>query len=146
DWDAIDPSVFADEDESWWMTFGSYGSGIKLIPLDAEGRRLGEEFHSLAERPEEVALQGPSALYREGYYYLFASYDFCCSGLNSTSKIRVGRAAQVPGQLVDRDGVLLREGGATMFLEVYEHFSGVGAPSLFHLKGTDYVAYHAYDT
>src|SRR5690606_845579 len=83
DWDAIDPNTFPDENGDFWMVFGSYGSGIKLLPLDADGSRLGDDLYSLAERPTEVAIQAPSAVYRNGYYYLFASFDFCCSGLNS---------------------------------------------------------------
>lgn len=144
DWDAIDPSTFVDEDENWWMVFGSYSSGIKLIPLDQDGARSGSELHSLAARPEE-AIQAPALFFHAGYYYLFASFDQCCAGVNSTSTIRVGRSTQVTGPFFDREGTPLLEGGGSLFISGDETFRAVGGSSFFTVQGQWYTAYHAYD-
>ncbi len=145
DWDAIDPSTFFDENGDVWMVFGSYGSGIKLIRLDATGRRSGTSLYALAARPVEEAIQAPSMLYHEGFYYLFASFDQCCAGVNSTSNIRVGRAEDVSGPFIDREGVPLIEGGGSPFITGNQEFRGVGGSSVFDVRGRLFIAYHAYD-
>lgn len=145
DWDAIDPNHFVDADGQRYMVFGSYSTGIKMIPLDGDGNRQGEAMFDLAQRPVEVAIQAPTALYRAPYYYLFSTFDRCCEGVNSTSNIRIGRAEQVEGPYVDRDGAELLEGGGSVFLEGNERFRGVGANSIFQIAGRTFHAYHAYD-
>lgn len=145
DWDAIDPSTFVDEAGSWWMVFGSYSSGIKLIPLDSDGRRRGVELYSLANRPEEKAIQAPSMLFHEGFYYLFASFDQCCAGVNSTSNIRVGRSTDVTGPFIDKEGTPLLESGGSPFIVGNDNFRGAGASSIFEYDGRLFIAYHAYD-
>ena len=145
DWDAIDPSTFADSDGTRWMVFGSFGSGIKLIRLDDAGARLGDEFYSIARRPTETAIQAPFILPRDTYYYLFASFDFCCRGVDSTYNIRVGRSTNPLGPYVDRDGIPMLEGGGSLVLEGNERWRGVGANTILTTQGRDYNVYHSYD-
>jgi arabinan endo-1,5-alpha-L-arabinosidase len=146
DWDAIDPSTLTDTDGTRWMVFGSFGSGIKLMQLDANGARLDDTLHALAARPpENPAIQAPFLLYREPYYYLFVSFDFCCQGVSSTYNIRVGRASDVLGPYVDRNGVSMLEGGGTLLLEGNERWRGVGANTILSTAGRDYNVYHSYD-
>ncbi len=145
DWDAIDPSTFADEAGDVWMVFGSYSTGIKLIPLAADGTRSGDELHALASRPDVDAIQAPSIHYRRGFYYLFASFDQCCAGVNSTSNIRVGRSTDVTGPYLDKDGVLMMEGGGSPYIVGNDNFRGAGASSIFELDAQMFMAYHAYD-
>ncbi len=146
DWDAIDPSQVTDAEGGRWLVFGSFGSGIKAIPLDEEGQREGTELYSLAARPEEPhAIQAPFALYRQPYYYLFVSFDWCCRGVSSTYEIRVGRSPELLGPYVDREGSPLLKGGGTLLLAGNERWRGVGANALLTTRGRDYVVYHAYD-
>jgi arabinan endo-1,5-alpha-L-arabinosidase len=146
DWDAIDPSTLTDADETRWMVFGSFGSGIKLIRLDSDGARASDEFYSLAERPvEPYAIQAPFVMARDGYYYLFVSFDWCCRGVSSTYNIRVGRSSELAGPYVDRDGVPMLEGGGSLLLEGNERWRGVGANTILSTQGRDYNVYHAYD-
>jgi len=145
DWDAIDPATFADANETRWMVFGSFGSGIKLIRLDDAGARVDDEFYSLAQRPVEVAVQASFILPRDGYYYLFVSFDFCCRGVDSTYNIRVGRSTDPTGPYVDREGVPMLEGGGTLLLAGDERWRGVGANTIFTTLGRDYNVYHSYD-
>jgi len=39
---------------------------------------------------------------KNGYYYLFGSWDRCCRGVNSTYKLVVGRSKKVAGPYLDR--------------------------------------------
>jgi len=146
DWDAIDPSTLTDLDGTRWMVFGSFGSGIKLIPLDEDGTRVGDELLPLAARPpDNPAVQAPFLMYREPYYYLFVSFDRCCQGVSSTYNIRVGRASEIRGPYVDRDGVPMLEGGGTLVLAGDDRWRGVGASTILSTGGRDYAVYHSYD-
>ncbi|HUB82428.1 MAG TPA: arabinan endo-1,5-alpha-L-arabinosidase, partial [Bryobacteraceae bacterium] len=84
DFNTIDPSVFADDNGTLWLAFGSYWSGIKLVQLDPKtGKQLNPEapLSSLAYNKSIEA----SCLYKHGgYYYLFVNWGSCCRGVNST--------------------------------------------------------------
>lgn len=146
DWDAIDPSTITASDGTRWMALGSFGSGIKLIQLEATGAWADDTMHSLAARPPETpAVQAPFLLYRAPYYYLFVSFDFCCRGVSSTYNIRVGRSERVLGPYVDRDEVPMLEGGGTLVLEGNDRWRGAGANTILTAQGRDYNVYHSYD-
>lgn len=146
DWDAIDPSQLTDRDKQRWMVFGSFGSGIHLIPLDEQGQRRDTEQFNLARRPEAPhAIQAPFLLHRQPYYYLFVSFDWCCRGVSSTHHIRVGRSESLLGPYFDKAGVSMLEGGGTVVLEGNDRWRAAGASSLSTINEQDYVTYHAYD-
>jgi arabinan endo-1,5-alpha-L-arabinosidase len=89
DYNAIDPNLVVDSAGQWWLTFGSFWSGIKMIRIDpATGKQSGSDrtVYALATRPLSVegAVEAPFIVQRGGYYYLFVSFDFCCRGTNST--------------------------------------------------------------
>ncbi len=48
------------------------------------------------------AIEAPFIFKKDKYYYLFASIDYCCKGVNSTYKMIVGRAKEVLGPYLDR--------------------------------------------
>ncbi|CAM5412112.1 Arabinan endo-1,5-alpha-L-arabinosidase OS=Streptomyces tendae OX=1932 GN=GUR47_10315 PE=3 SV=1 [Streptomyces tendae] len=101
DYNAIDPNLFVDDDGKWWLSFGSWWTGIKMIRIDpATGKQHASDTarRSLASRPTGTkAVEAPYVVKRNGYYYLFASYDTCCAGTGSTYKVKVGRATSVTG-------------------------------------------------
>lgn len=147
DWDAIDPRQLSDKQGRRWLAFGSFGSGIKIIPLDEQGQREGDELFAIAERPEEPhAIQAPFLMHRESYYYLFVSFDWCCRGVSSTNNIRVGRSPDLLGPYVDNEGVPMMAGGGTLVLEGNERWRGAGGSALLTTRGQDYVVYHSYDS
>ncbi|MGW1022121.1 arabinan endo-1,5-alpha-L-arabinosidase [Streptomyces sp. NPDC002577] len=146
-WNAIDPAVIR-ADDRLWMTFGSYWTGIRMVELDPEtGKAVsGATVQHLATRPDApYAVEGPYIVKHGRYYYLFASYDACCSGVNSTYKIRVGRSESVTGPYVDSDGTPLLQGGGDLLLAGHGRFIGTGGESVFRDKGRDILAYHYYD-
>ena len=146
DWNAIDPNVVIDTGGTPWLVFGSYLSGIKLTKLDADGALADGELVSIAARNGTTQAIQASSLYRHGrYYYLFASFDGCCRGVDSTHKIAVGRATEIFGPYLDRDGVPLLEGGGSILLESDERFRGPGSNSILLDAGKPHIVYHAYD-
>lgn len=145
DFDAIDPSAFTDSDGQRWLVFGSYHTGIKLIALDSDGGWSDSAIVPLAERPSEVAIQAAHLLYREPYYYLISSFGTCCSGVNSTSSIHVGRSTDVAGPYLDRESVSLLEGGGSLLIDRGDRYRAVGGPTSIRSQGVNYLAYHAYD-
>lgn len=145
DFDAIDPSAFTDDGGQRWLVFGSYHTGIKLIALDEDGGWSDSAIVPLAERPSEVAIQAAHLLYREPFYYLISSFGTCCSGVNSTSSLHVGRSTHEAGPYLDREGVSLLEGGGSLLIERGDRYRAVGGSTSIRARGVDYLAYHAYD-
>jgi arabinan endo-1,5-alpha-L-arabinosidase len=143
---AIDPSVFFENESTPWLVFGSYDSGIKLIALDADGSRLDAQMYSVAMRSSDnPAIQAPYLMKWQNYYYLFVSFDHCCQGVNSDHSIRVGRATNVLGPYLDRDGIDMMNGGGTLILAGDSRWKGPGSNTVFVDAGKRYNVYHAYD-
>jgi arabinan endo-1,5-alpha-L-arabinosidase len=149
DFNAIDPCVAFDSRGDPWMAFGSFWSGIKLLALDRDGgkaARPGEPPLPIARRPAPPdAIEGPYILPKDGKYFLFVSFDFCCRGSRSSYNIRVGRADSIAGPYLDRDGVPMLEGGGTLLREGGSRYKGPGHNSVLAAKGSYYLVYHAYD-
>lgn len=148
-YNAIDANLVLDEEDTPWLSFGSFWGGIKLFKLDyATGKAAETEptLISLATREENSrSVEAPFIIRREGYYYLFVSYDFCCQGIESTYNVRVGRCEQVTGPYLDREGVPMMEGGGTQITFPSRRYVGPGHNSVFTEDGQDYLVYHAYD-
>ncbi len=149
DWNAIDPNLVLDANGQPWLAFGSFWSGLKLVKIDpATGKPApGAQIHSIAERPQPPdAIEASFIIYRDGYYYLFASFDFCCRGSDSTYNIRIGRSKAITGPYVDESGVPMLEGGGTPIAEGGPRWRGPGGESVFHESDdTWWLIYHSYD-
>jgi arabinan endo-1,5-alpha-L-arabinosidase len=152
DFNAIDANHIADRDGAHWLCLGSFWSGIKLFRIDpATGKPPPGELrrHSLAARPVPQgapgAVEAPFMIERGGYYYLFASYDYCCKGVNSSYYVVVGRSREVIGPYVGRDGKSMLEGYGTLLLQGNRRFPGVGHQAVLREPDRDYLVYHAYD-
>ncbi len=112
---AIDPSVFYDENDRLWMVYGSWSGGIFLLELDKETGRV---IHPEEDKANQVdpyfgkrllggqhkSIEGPYILYDKeaGYYYLFVSYGSLVS--NGGYQIRVFRSRQPDGDYEDMNG------------------------------------------
>ncbi|WP_438452607.1 arabinan endo-1,5-alpha-L-arabinosidase [Streptomyces asiaticus] len=149
DYNAIDPNLFVDGDGTWWLSFGSWWSGLKMIRLDpATGKQYTGDrtVYAIASRPTGTkAIEGPSVVKRNGYYYLFASYDTCCAGTGSTYKIKVGRATSPTGPYYDKSRVNMMNNGGTPVLESHGRYIGPGGQSVMSDVDGDLLVYHYYD-
>ena len=152
DYNAIDPNAFTDADGRSWLVFGSFWSGIKLIELDpATGkRRDGDPLRSLAARASPGAIEAPFVIRHGGFYYLLASFDFCCRGAASSYNTVVGRSAAPTGPYVDRAGTAMLQGGGTPVLASGQgsgdRYVGRGHAAILQRPEGDVIVYHAYDT
>jgi arabinan endo-1,5-alpha-L-arabinosidase len=153
DFNAIDPNVFEDAGGRQWLAFGSFWSGLKLVRLDPQTglRSAGHgEVHAIARRPAPGAIEAPFVIHRRGFYYLFASFDFCCRGVASTYHTVVGRSKDPRGPYFDRQGKSMLDGGGLRVLPAdvdrSRRFVGPGHIAILREPKQDYIVYHAYDT
>jgi arabinan endo-1,5-alpha-L-arabinosidase len=145
---AIDPDVVFDAHGTPWLSFGSFWDGIKMRRLDRATGLLSaadQTLYPLASR-SGASIEGPSIVRHGRFYYLFASLDFCCRGVNSDYRVVVGRSTSLAGPYVDRDGVAMLAGGGTDLLRGYNEFRGPGGGDVFSDGHADYFAHHYYDT
>jgi arabinan endo-1,5-alpha-L-arabinosidase len=149
DFNAIDPSVTFDETCTPWLAFGSFWSGIKMRKLDAAtGKPASDDttLYSLAARPNDGdAIEASSIVSHNGFYYLFASFDACCKGVNSTYNTNVGRATKVTGPYTDKAGVDMMQGGGDRLLATSGRYIGPGGGTAWRDGNTYLYVYHYYD-
>lgn len=162
DFNAIDPNFIVDKAGHTWLAFGSFWSGIKMRELDPQTGKLSAadpKLYSLASRtrpataeaakpglpPDWQAVEAPFIVYKNGYYYLFVSWDLCCRGVKSNYHIMAGRSRSVTGPYVDKSGRAMSEGGGSELLNANRSWLGPGGESvLMQQDGPDIMVYHAY--
>lgn len=156
-WNAIDPNRIDDEDGNHWLTFGSFWNGIKLVKLSEDLKAIArpEQWYTIASRPRlntvsdssggGAAIEGPFVFRKDGYYYLFVSFDYCCRGEKSTYKIMVGRSRKLQGPYLDKEGHRMTQGGGSLVLEGNADWHGVGHNAVVGFDGVDYLVFHGYD-
>jgi len=162
---AIDPSVFTDDNGCMYMAFGSGTSGIWIVELDPETGHLTDEaaegfsedndaFHHVAYRQlgeprGDTDYIEAAYVYRHptnGYYYLFVNWGQCCSGVDSTYLIRVGRSKSPTGPFIDKDGNDLVDQGGSLVIETKGRYIGPGHASIYrHTDGRYAFSFHYYD-
>ena len=155
---AIDANLVIKDKRNIWLCWGSFWSGIKMRRVDPETGKLSAydtTLYSLASRPRTDsdpaqstpdAIEAPFIIRRDGYWYLFVSFDLCCRGADSTYKVMVGRSRGITGPYVDRSGKPMTEGGGTLVIEVAGPiWRGPGHPAVLQESGGDFLLFHAYN-
>lgn len=147
----IDPSILQDTNGTIWMVYGSYSDGILVTQINPlTGKRgnpasIGTKIASSSTSFFSNTTEGAHIHQRGGYYWLFLNHGGCCSDINSTYNIRVGRSLSVTGPYLDKNGVNMLAGGGTMLLESTGKFIGPGHPGIRVENGTNWFTYHYYD-
>jgi arabinan endo-1,5-alpha-L-arabinosidase len=145
---AIDPTVVVDRITGrHWMAYGSYQNGIYVVELDSTSGGLkttGDRGIKIAGRNggRNAAIEGPEINYRNGWYYLFVSYDW----LEDFYNVRVGRSRNPNGPYLDFNGVnmALYSDNVPMIEAPYqfnnhEGWQGTGHCSVYNDNGTYYI-------
>jgi hypothetical protein len=144
-YNTIDPAVTFDAQGGLWLVFGSYWTGIYLVQLDpATGMRISPNSpsHRLAWNN---SIEAASICYKDGYYYLFVNWGSCCSGVNSTYNVRVGRSTQITGPYRDSSGVDMVDRGGDIFMRASGKFTGPGHIGVLAENGRELFSFHYYD-
>ena len=153
-YNAIDPNLITDEHGTPYLFFGSFWDGIKAARLQPDlltPAQPATHLPTLARHKADSAGRGDNAIEapfvfkKDGWYYLFASIDYCCRGFNSTYKMIVGRSRKVTGPYLDRKGIPMAQGGGTIVLQGDEHWYGVGHNAVCAFDDGDYLIFHGYD-
>jgi len=157
DWNAIDANIVIEDDKNIWICWGSFWSGIQMRKIDPVTGKLSAEHtahYTLASRPRkaehktppvEGAIEAPFVIRRDGFWYLFVSFDLCCRGADSTYNIVVGRSEKVTGPYFDRTGVPMLEGSGTQVIKATtDNWKGPGHCAVFREGDQDYLVFHAY--
>jgi arabinan endo-1,5-alpha-L-arabinosidase len=97
DWNAIDPNIVVENENSVWIDWGSFWGGIKTRRIDPRTGKLSAEdttMHSLCSReqaqPVNGSVEGSFIVKRGDDWYLFVSYDRCCRGPGHEAVFRDG--------------------------------------------------------
>lgn len=165
-WNAIDPNLITDKHGKPYLAFGSFWEGLKLVKLKRNRLKINQDISqlpTLASRVKDTthknrqaikdypkvavenAIEAPFIFYKSGWYYLFASTDYCCKGPKSTYKMIFGRAKNVKGPYFDKDGISLAKGGGSLLLAGDENWYGVGHNAVYTFDDQDYIVFHGYD-
>jgi arabinan endo-1,5-alpha-L-arabinosidase len=150
-YNCIDPALFIDTHSTptrYWLAFGSFWTGIKMREIDPNTGLLlasNPNFYSIASRGAFGAIEASFIIFKDGYYYLFVSFDSCCNGASSTYNIRVGRATSVTGTYYDRNGTSMMSSGGNRLTWNNEAWKGPGHQAVFlNNDGRYWLVHHAY--
>jgi len=160
-WNAIDPNLAFDDEGTPWLSFGSYWLGLKIVQLDQNLTDIAtspQQWRTIAKRHRYWKLderdagnsssgdiEAPFIFKKDDYYYLFASWDQCCSGKESTYKIVVGRSNNITGPYLDKAGQKMLHGGGTLVAKGHNRWAAVGHQAAYTFDGTDYLIFHGYE-
>lgn len=140
---------YYEEDGKKYMFVGSF-NGIYVTELTDDGLSVKRDADGKLVLKKQVcgrAFEGTN-IYKKGkYYYLFASINNCCDGINSRYKVVVGRSEKLLGPYVDRKGKDMLDNSRELVLEGDgETFFGPGHNSIIipDDAGTDWMIYHSY--
>lgn len=127
------------------MTYGSHLTGIWIAQIDpSTGKRINSTVKNIAgssssQHEASYVIRGGS------YYYLFYNRGVCCSGVNSTYYVQMGRSTNPNGPYVDKNGVDLLNGGGTTVLSSSGKYIGPGQVGLYQENGSNFLTHHYYD-
>ncbi|KAF9496069.1 glycoside hydrolase family 43 protein [Pleurotus eryngii] len=144
-YNAIDPNLIIDG-SNWYLALGSFWTGIKLVKLSSStGKPSSSSVTALAQRlTASGAIEAASVFKSGSFWYLFTSWDKCCSGTSSTYNIRVGRSSSPTGPYVDQAGVALTTGGGTLVLGTHDNIIGPGGQDVMADGDGPILVYHYY--
>lgn len=141
----FDPKVI-ESDGRKYIYYGSYGGGIWVQPLSADGLHV-EDKPTLVGAPGRY--EGAEVKFHDGWWYLFASATDCCNGPLTGYAVFTGRARSPLGPFLDRFGNDMakgRAGGTPFLVQNGNRWIGVGHNTVFtDAAGQWWTIYHGID-
>jgi arabinan endo-1,5-alpha-L-arabinosidase len=146
----FDPDVLGDTvTDEGILYYGSYYGGI--FATEVTFTETAVTADAAADVPITIAnrYEGANVVFKDGYYYLFASATNCCNGALTGYSVFVGRSTSPFGPFVDKEGNSFLEAnvGGTPFLTMNgNRWVGTGHNSVFvDESGQWWTVYHAVD-
>jgi len=139
----IDPNIFVDQGRVY-LLYGSYQAGLRMVELDpATGKLIDESNPDITVLTTSLG-EGVFLIKYDDYYYIFASRGKCCAGIESTYQVVIGRAKDIKGPYLNKEGKSWVDNNYTLFLEGDYDEPGRGHNGFFTENDTTYIVYHAY--
>ncbi|BGP46976.1 hypothetical protein JCM10450v2_002828 [Rhodotorula kratochvilovae] len=148
-YNAIDPNLIIASSGQWYLTLGSFWTGMYAVELDPSTGKVksGAKPVHLAQRSGVGAVEALWVYHHDNeFYYLFSSFDACCKGTSSTYNIRVSRSKHLLGPYIDKAGVAALSGGGTLVLALHDSIIGPGGQSILVDGDGPVLVYHYYTT
>jgi arabinan endo-1,5-alpha-L-arabinosidase len=143
-YNAIDPCFVQDAAGSPWLSFGSWWKGIYLTQLDPHTFKQTGYLTNIAYN--DGGIENSQIVYKDGYYYLFASVGTCCDGSQSTYHIVYGRSRVITGPYLDKKGVSMLSGGGSTLDAGNGRYIAPGGESIYNNNGQWICARHELDS
>jgi len=148
---AIDAAFFKDTDGRMYLYYGSFSGGIAVVELDpATGLKKSGSATTKLAGGSGSAWEAPYLIKEGTFYYLYANRQFCCTLLNSTYYMVVGRSTSPTGPFTDKNGTSLNTTASgtvvgTTVLTTSGKFVGPGHFGLLKENGRNIISMHYYD-
>ncbi len=139
----IDPAAFRDKNGKLWLFYGSYKAGLRAVELNPKTGKLLTNPPKITRITPSLG-EGVFVIKGPQYYYIVASRGRCCSGMESTYNIVMGRAKQVAGPYLNREGQSWVNDQSSQLLKGDASEPGRGHNGFFTEGDTTYIVYHAY--
>ena len=141
---SIDPTYLEDGGRKY-LFWGS-ANGIWGVELTDDGLNLKDGFNGVKRQIAGTIYEAAYIHKRGNYYYLFVSSGTCCSGLQSTYVLIVGRSTNLWGPYTDRQGRSMMNNQHVQVLIKNSTFVGPGHCSqiIQDNAGNDWIFYHAW--
>lgn len=131
-----------------YLFWGSF-SGIYVTELESDGLSVKRNADGTPVLKKQVcgnAFEAANIYKKDGHYYLFASTGTCCEGANSTYKTVVGRADNILGPYLDKNGNDMMDNACETVIQGNSRWAGTGHNAIIIQDDArqDWIIYHAY--
>jgi arabinan endo-1,5-alpha-L-arabinosidase len=139
----IDPNFITDKNGRAWLFYGSYKAGLRAVEQNPSTGKLLKDPPQITTITTSLG-EGVFVIKGPDYYYIFASRGRCCSGLQSTYQMVIGRSKNITGSYLNKEGKSWVDNHYSLFLAGDSTEPGRGHNGFFTEGDTTFIVYHAY--
>lgn len=158
---SIDPKPIYDEDGKLYLIWGSF-YGIGAVELTDDGTEVFWGINNIKDHlywiiddnsngqmDININYEGSYIIKRNDSYYYFGSQGTCCDGVNSTYRVKAGKANKLLGKYYGSDGKTLTDETGSygdLVIGPSEEVAGVGHNTVVEdYEGELWLFYHGFD-